>query len=154
MIEILVTVVVLAIGVLAGARMQVEGMRFSQGAYNRSQAGLLAGDIIDRMRANAEGVALGYYDDFVASAEAPDPGCGTSGCDADELAAQDLHDWSVYLYGNDSETSRPALPSTSSIAVSGAVSGVGGGVYSVRLGWGETIGSTEFERSLSVSFSL
>ncbi len=77
LIEILIAVVIMSLGFLAAARMQVEGMRFSQSAYYQSQAYFLASDMIDRMRSNITGVENGYYDDQATSSEADDPGCAT-----------------------------------------------------------------------------
>ena len=56
MIEVLLAVVVLAIGLLASSRMQLLGLSFSQGALTRSYATMAANDIIDRMRLNIPGV--------------------------------------------------------------------------------------------------
>jgi len=63
-IEILITIALLSIGFLALARMQVEGMRFSQSAYFQSQAYFLASDMINRMRTNTDGVRDGHYDNI------------------------------------------------------------------------------------------
>ena len=52
LIEVLVTVVVLAFGLLGLAGLQANSLRNNHSAYLRSQATYLATDIIDRMRAN------------------------------------------------------------------------------------------------------
>ena len=61
LIEILVTVVVLAIGLLGLAGLQAAGLSFSSTAAQRSQATSLAYDIIDRMRANVNVARAGNY---------------------------------------------------------------------------------------------
>lgn len=53
LLEILVTVAVLSVGLLGLAMMQAQGMKFGTGAYGRTQASLLAYDLIDRMRVHA-----------------------------------------------------------------------------------------------------
>ena len=58
-IEVLVALLVLAIGLLGLAALQAQGLRFNHDAYVRSQATNLAYDIVDRMRANRANVA-GY----------------------------------------------------------------------------------------------
>jgi type IV pilus assembly protein PilV len=50
LIEVLVTVIVLAIGILGLAGLQLAGMRSNFSAYQRTQAILAASDLIDRMR--------------------------------------------------------------------------------------------------------
>jgi type IV pilus assembly protein PilV len=58
-IEVLVALLVLAIGLLGLAALQAQGLRFNHDAYVRTQATHVAYDIIDRMRANRANVA-GY----------------------------------------------------------------------------------------------
>lgn len=52
LIEVLVAVVVLSLGVLAMAGLQLSSLRGSQGALLRSQAATLTTDMIERMRSN------------------------------------------------------------------------------------------------------
>ena len=54
LIEIMVAVVVLAIGLLGLAGLQATSLRFNNSAYHRSQATNLAYDIVDRMRVNRQ----------------------------------------------------------------------------------------------------
>ena len=61
LIEVLIAVVVFAIGLLGVAGLQVAGMRFTHGSQLRSVAALQAANIADRMRANRVGVRNGYY---------------------------------------------------------------------------------------------
>jgi len=55
LVEVLVSIVILALGVLGTIAMQVRALNDSQDAYLRTQAIFLAYDISDRMRANAAG---------------------------------------------------------------------------------------------------
>ena len=57
MIEVLVTLVILALGLLAFALLQVMNLKFSQSANYRTQATNLANDLLDQMRANRLQVA-------------------------------------------------------------------------------------------------
>lgn len=52
LIEVMVAVVILAIGLLGMATLMTQSMQSSESAYSRSQAGVLAYDILDRMRSN------------------------------------------------------------------------------------------------------
>jgi type IV pilus assembly protein PilV len=93
--EILVTVVVLSIGLLGVAGLQVMGQRNNHSAYLRSQAVFFAYDMVDRMRANMRGVATGAYDSI--SGIPADPGCSAVGCTPSELAQYDAYQWNANL---------------------------------------------------------
>ncbi len=57
LVEVLVALLVLAIGLLGLAALQAQGLRFNHDAYVRTQATNLAYDIVDRMRVNNTNVA-------------------------------------------------------------------------------------------------
>lgn len=57
LLEALVTIVVLAVGLLGLAFLQAQGLQLNTSAYSRTQASILASDIIDRMRLNPTNVA-------------------------------------------------------------------------------------------------
>jgi len=63
LLEVLVTMVIIAFGLLGVAGIIANGLKTDLSSYQRSQASWLANDIIDRMRANrhtAEDVAAPY----------------------------------------------------------------------------------------------
>jgi type IV pilus assembly protein PilV len=62
MIEVLVSVLVLAIGLLGIAAMQATALRNSQSSLERSQGVVYAYTILDAMRANAAAARAGAYD--------------------------------------------------------------------------------------------
>lgn len=62
MTEVLVTVLILAIGLLGLAGLQSASLRSNHSAMLRSQATVLAYDIVDRMRANRDAALDGDYD--------------------------------------------------------------------------------------------
>ncbi|PIE83388.1 MAG: type IV pilus modification protein PilV [Candidatus Contendobacter odensis] len=91
LIEILVAVLVLTIGLLGLAGLQVSGLRFNQSAYLRTQATLLAYEMADRMRANPVGFINGDYNN---PAPANIAGCSDgSGCAPAEMAQNDMQEW-------------------------------------------------------------
>ena len=61
LIEILVAVLVLAIGVLGSVAMQTRALAYNQSSFNRAQASMAANDILDRMRANNGEARAGSY---------------------------------------------------------------------------------------------
>lgn len=106
LIEVLVTVVILAVGLLGLSAMQLTSLKVNQGAYTRSQAALMAADMLDRMRANPVGVEAGYYNALDTEDTIPiDQSC-SSGCDAEGIASQDFREWAanfsdIYDLGGD-----------------------------------------------------
>lgn len=103
LLEVLVALLVLSIGLLGLALLQTTSLRLNTESYSRTQATLLAYDIIDRMRANPAGRASGAYDVAEAAANtkiSTYQGCKTAGCncdstacDAGNLALYDLGQW-------------------------------------------------------------
>lgn len=61
MIEVLISIVVVALGVLALARLQTNMVQSNQSALLRSQASLFVYDMTDRMRADLQGARDGLY---------------------------------------------------------------------------------------------
>jgi len=151
LIEILVAVVIMAIGFLAAARMQVTGMRFSQGAYYESQAYFMAGEMIARMRANVAGVRSGAYDSMTTVASSQNPGCVTKLCTPAELAAQDQYDWSRHLYAaDDASNFVPLLPSSAKVSAVGEIKKLSDGKYSVSITWADEHGTNNSSNMLRV----
>lgn len=62
LLEVLIAAILLTGGLIGVASMQVSGTRLNNSAYLRSQANVLAYDIVDRMRANRAGARVGGYD--------------------------------------------------------------------------------------------
>lgn len=155
LIEILVTIVILSIGFLAAARMQVEGMRFSQSAYHQSQAYFLANDMINRMRTNVEGVDAGHYDGLTTSAGNNNPDCPNRACTVKEIAEQDVFEWGGYFHSRDGAANFiPALPSGPGVDAFATVKRVNADEYAVELTWAETIGKETKPQKLEVTFVL
>ena len=99
MLEVLVAIVVLAFGLLGLAGLQADGLRNNASAYKRSQATLMAYDMLDRMRANPQGVANGDYDALLETTPT-DPDCisdMTNGCSIAQMAQHDAYEWSDTL---------------------------------------------------------
>jgi len=99
MIEALVALLVLSLGLLALAGVQIRVLAASVGASNQNVAARLAGDMADRIRANpAAGAATAspYVADWSpADEDEPGPSCVgvAANCGAAELAAHDLRQW-------------------------------------------------------------
>lgn len=87
MIEVLIALVITSIGLLGLAALQGTSLKVNHGAYLRSQATMLAHDIVDRMRANRMAATSGNYN--LGYDDAP-TGSAT-------VAAADLTEWHQWL---------------------------------------------------------
>lgn len=151
LIEVLIATVVLAIGLLGLAGLQVTSLRNNQSAYNRSQATQLAYDIADRMRANVAEKTT--YTTGTATTTAT---ClTTAGCTTQEMAENDLKEW------NDSLTA--TLPGGQGIVcldedpndgTTGAAECSGtGNTYAIKIWWDDNHSGAATQRFV-VSFHL
>ena len=106
LIEVLIALVVLSVGLLGLAALQAEGLRSSSTAFQRTQAVLLASDLMDRMRANRAG--LGFFKGAaVDPGDAASQGCSDSGhagtavaavsCSGAEMAEHSVFEWAQTL---------------------------------------------------------
>lgn len=62
LIEVLVTLIILSVGLLGVAGIQLYALKSNDSAYLRSQASLYANEMMDRMRANRMAASAGNYD--------------------------------------------------------------------------------------------
>lgn len=113
LIETLVALLVLSIGLLGVAALQMASLQNNRGALMRSQASVLAYAIADRMRANRTVALTGAY--TVAFGATPTGGTTT---------ALDLQDWKLTIANT--------LP-----AGDGAIDLVGANEVRIRLRWTE-----------------
>ncbi len=156
MIEILVAVIVMAIGLLGLASLQVNGLRSNQNAYLRSQATTLAADIADRMRRNSGAAIAGQYNGFSTKGYAgTPPGCSTNvtGCTATQLVALDKAEWASTINGIASGVK--LLPEGE-----GIITRLAGNLFNIQINWTasewdeETSEEKPKTASLSMNFSL
>lgn len=134
LIEILVTLLILSIGLLGVASMQVQGMRNNQSAYLKSQASILAYDMADRMRSNEARALAGDYAPFDTKGNVPNsPNCSSTvaGCNAANIVTSDLAEWSALIDGTVSGIAM--LPDAQ-----GTISVDGGNEFTITISWQET----------------
>jgi type IV pilus assembly protein PilV len=97
LLEILVALAVLSIGLLGLAALQTMSLRMGHDSYQRTQATMLAYDMVDRMRANRAALTAGRYD-LVTFADNPTgTDCVASACTPDDLANYDIRTWKTVL---------------------------------------------------------
>jgi len=137
--EILVALLVLSVGLLGLAALQLTGLRNNQSAYYRSIATTLAYDIADRIRANKTAEEAGSY--TVDIGDAPAAGttnCAPGPCGTSAMATYDISHWKCSL-GN--WNTNAVCANANALRVQGDLPlGDGsiasaGGVYTVTIRW-------------------
>lgn len=93
LIESLVSILVVSIGFLGFAGLQVNGLAAANDSLFRSKAVYLSYQMADRVRANLQAANNGAYNDFT-SQTAPSPGCTvTVNCTPAQMATNDFAEW-------------------------------------------------------------
>lgn len=90
MIEVLVTLIIIAVGVLGTAALQVTTLKNLSSSHSASTAAILAEDFGERMRANPDAA---LNDAYVHSATTTFTDCSTADCTNVALAAYDIGTW-------------------------------------------------------------
>jgi type IV pilus assembly protein PilV len=96
LIEVLVTMVIVAVGLLGLAGMQVRGLSIQKDAHGRALATQLALDLADRMRSNTGALTnYTFTTPYPSGAYTPPtaPDCTTATCTAVQQAQFDLGGW-------------------------------------------------------------
>lgn len=101
LIEVLIAMMLLAVGLLGLAALQAHSLKNNQSAYYRSQATQLAYDIADRMRVNT-GVLDKYLSSFMKpeEAQAQTEHCLkiSTTCTPEKMAEHDLFEWNAAIH--------------------------------------------------------
>ena len=141
--EVLIAVLVLSIGLLGVASLQLYGLRYNQGAYLRSQATMIAYDMVDRMRSNPNGVSAGYYDNVNTASLPTAPNCISTGCTPQQLADHDINEWGSYFSGT-----TPMLPgATGTVTKSGSI-------YTITISWTELSKTGTVNQNVVYNFEI
>jgi len=95
LLEVLVSLLVLSIGLIGVAGLQLLGVSNSRDAYFRTQAVMLSYDISDRMRANQDAVDSATYSGHAGTLNSS---CrSTTGCTSAQMAGDDVALWKQAL---------------------------------------------------------
>ncbi|NRB38249.1 MAG: type IV pilus modification protein PilV [Pseudomonadales bacterium] len=134
LIEVLITILVLSVGLMGMAAIQLTGLKSNQSAYFRSQASMLAYDMADRMRANATLAYVSTGNDFDTDGSVPSlPSCvqAATGCTAVDQVDADLAEWSSRVKtGNNSSSLLPGAR--------GVISVDANNIFTITITWAET----------------
>lgn len=144
LVELLVSVLIFAIGLVGLAGLQIAGIRSNQMAYHRSIATQLAYDMAERMRSNPVGFASAKDTYKTTTAGTDSTKCESSACTQAELVAYDLKRWYDELAQKlpngkgivclDSTPNSPDMGNSSKLPDSAACDGLGR-VYAVKVWW-------------------
>jgi len=148
LIEILITLIIMSIGLLGMASLQMNSLRSNQGAYLRSQASMLSYDMADRMRANSVRAIAGDYNGFDTDGTVPsDPGCidAATGCSAAQQSNTDMFEWASRVNGTGAGIA--LLP-----AAQGTITRGAGNLFTILIDWTETGDTTN--ATANTTFSL
>ena len=132
LIEVLVSLLILAIGVLGIAALQFKGLKFANDAYFRSQISFLAYDIADRMRLNAADPSTFVTDTnnpYTVGLTAPTTACTQTGTGT-VTQANDLICWHHLIFN--------AMPPGSTATISEPSTDF----FTVALAWTDREGQT------------
>ncbi len=161
MLEVLISLVLLASVLLGATALQLTGLQNNRSAYYRSQASTLAWDIADRIRVNKDFALTSgavYSMDTASMAVPASPGCitATAGCSGTNLASQDIREWvenfiDVTSIGNDGGNYQAVLPGgAGTVTASGAT-------FNVQVSWTEldwSFGGSGNKANTTKSFTL
>ena len=138
LIEVLITLVIMAVGMLGLAGMQITSLKNTESAYQRSQAAQMAYDMLDRMRANTQGVTENEYNAIDDTPPGSYTDCEAATCTAAQMAEFDDATWHAAL--------ATLLPSgTGEVDGNGADS-----IFTITITWDDTRdgnANTSFELS-------
>jgi len=143
MLEILVTLFLLTMWLLASAGVQSSSLQFNKAAQFRTQAIYLATELAERMQANQTEAVAGHYV-FDGSAGTTPASCVTTMCSAAALAAFDLNEWNGRVTA--------ALPNASVTVTAAAVANPI--TYTILISWSDRRSDRKYSSTgTSESFS-
>ena len=98
LVEVMVALLVLGIGVMGYAALQLRSVKMSEDTYSRSQAMAIAQDAIERVRANIDGLPTYLATNWGAELAAPATRCTytddipAAPCNATQMVANDVYE--------------------------------------------------------------
>ena len=139
LIEALVTLVVLSIGMLALANLQLQTLVDSRTASMRNFAALMAYNLADQVRSNETAVTNGTFN---SPKNTPEPNCyAAAGCDPNQMAttayATWLEDIKAAMPGGDGIVCIDSTPDDGESSTNAACDLVANAPYVIKIWWRE-----------------
>lgn len=148
MLEVLISIVIVAFGLLGIAGLQAYALKSSVSASQRLTATALANDMIDRLKSNYLGVTgTGYNRPNTGDYDAPSA-CTAVGatCTSDEVAQNDRFEWqqriAVALPNGRGIVCRDATPNDGTDAGNPSCDNAGDVMYVVKIWWNDDRATT------------
>ncbi len=132
MIETLITVIVVAIGLLGIAGLQITSSAYSEASLQRSHAATLARELFERMRLNPAEAKAGNYN--IGELPSIDTNCrgASTDCTAAQMMEHDLRVWSRGV--------RLLLPNGAAVITTGADNGQDPVDVTITISWDQSRG--------------
>jgi type IV pilus assembly protein PilV len=123
LVEVLVSVVIMSVGILGIAGLQMLSLQQNRSSLFRADALLLGGDILDRMRANPlqNYAGLGFTDEPPMATDCVDQECTVS-----QMKDYDIALWRCSI--NHQDVSNASYPSCDTLLVTGSLPGGQGAI--------------------------
>ena len=139
LIEVLVSVLIMAVGILGVAGLQVVSLQQNRSALLRAEALQIGNDILDRMRANP---LTDYAPVSLASAPPSANNCVTNSCNRSQMATYDIAQWKCSINANDDTGTPYSICVSFNIAGSlpegaASISKSSDGVHEVMVEWAD-----------------
>lgn len=138
LIEVLIALLILAIGVSGVAVMQMATYKQLQTSHNYGTAAMLAGELAERMEANSVQALANAYNHTSVTSDPKD--CAVYTCTPAEIAAHDIAVWQARVTGYSAEPMVPgSLP-----AGRGAVARVAGtNDFTITIRWDDDLSGSD-----------
>ncbi len=127
LLEVLVTLFVIAVALLGTAGLQAYAMNGTTSGQFRTQAVILGLDLLERFEANNEAAILGAY------AVDPLPTVVAVDCDANDCTTAELATFDLVQFGTKLAAELPAATATVTVA------GAGPWTYTLQINWVERL---------------
>lgn len=152
LVEILVAALILSVGLLSLAGLQVASLKSIQGATQKQQASFMIHELFERMRSNRAAALAGEYNTLsgggsiaVDCSAVVATDCGSiAACSTAELAAYDLHTVQCGQSIAGVSTGLPIIDASFAVQCSAAPDGCASGVI-VTLSWVERLADKNIE---------
>jgi type IV pilus assembly protein PilV len=155
LLEVLIAILIFAIGLLALAGLQLQSLRYSHSAGMRTIATNQAATLADLVRSNREGLKNGYYNNS-GNAAVNDACFSSAGCTVQQMANLDLALWNQsvaqVLPNGVGVICVDSTPVDGISATDAACDNVAGAPYVIKIWWtddrsGESTDTTRFVTS-------
>lgn len=137
LVEVMVAVMILAVGLLGVGAMQAIALRNGQSSLERTQAVIQTYAVLDLVRANRANALAGYYN------TGADPVCEAGAVDPDDPAGEQAaqNDINTWLASLKNSMGSGAGDTTTCGAVNCAANTIGGATCTVTIQWDDSRGT-------------